>query len=134
MTDRTYVLVDSNIILDLSGNDLQWREWSKTTLGLIEIPFVNSVVFSELCYFESSPEAVIDLLANLDIGYQDLDKTALYLASQAYRYYRKRGGIKTSPLPDFFIGAHAASLGIPILTRDVARYRSYFPSVELICP
>jgi hypothetical protein len=75
-----------------------------------------------------------DALRLLGIRYEDVSKAALFLAAQAFLVYRQRGGGKTAPLPDFFIGAHAAALGIPIITRDVGRYRTYFPGVELICP
>lgn len=83
---------------------------------------------------KTSADELDQLLVMLDVEFAELPREALFMASQAFRTYRQRGGSKTSPLPDFFIGAHAATLGIPILTRDVARYQSYFPSVPLISP
>ena len=74
------------------------------------------------------------LIAMLGLVYLELPREALFLAARAFRQYRRRGGTKTSPLPDFFIGAHALVLGIPILTRDISRYRTYFPEVRLISP
>ena len=134
MTEGAYALVDSNIIIDIIQQDPAWLQWSVDALTLAEEVRVNPIIYSEICYQKTSAEEVDHILRILDVGYEDLPRQALYLASQAYRQYRQRGGTKTSPLPDFFIGAHAAALGIPILTRDVARYRNYFPSVELICP
>ena len=134
MTKANYALVDSNIIIDIVQRDSAWLKWSVDALTQAEEVRVNPIIYSELCYQKTSAEEVDKILAILEIGYEELPRSALYLASQAYRQYRKLGGTKNSPLPDFFIGAHAAVLGIPILTRDVARYRNYFPSVELICP
>jgi len=83
---------------------------------------------------KTSTEEADQILQSLELGFEEILREGLYLASQAYRQYRNLGGTKIAPLPDFFIGAHAAALGFPIVTRDVARYRNYFPSVELICP
>ena len=74
------------------------------------------------------------MIVSLGLVYLELPREALFLAAKAFRRYRRQGGTKTSPLPDFFIGAHALVLGIPILTRDVSRYRTYFPEVQLISP
>lgn len=127
-------LVDSNVIIDIIGQDPIWMPWSVEALNSCESPGINPLVFAELCYVKNSPEEVEDLLIRLDLGYLDLPKDALYLAAQAYKIYRQRGGTKTTPLPDFFIGAHAAALGVPIITRDVSRYQTYFPTVPLISP
>lgn len=134
MIEIQTALIDSNVVIDIIGEDVSWRDWSMGALGACETPVVSPIVFAELCYLKSSPSAVEEVLDNLAIGYEELPKAALFLAAQAYKIYRSRGGSKTSPLPDFFIGAHALALGIPILTRDVARYQTYFPSVELIGP
>jgi predicted nucleic acid-binding protein len=74
------------------------------------------------------------MLATADIAIADMLRSALFLAGQAFKTYRQRGGLRTGVLPDFFIGAHAAVLGAPLITRDTARYRTYFPTVELIAP
>ncbi len=134
MTDSPTALVDSNVIMDIVQRDALWAEWSATALSGIKTPKVNPIIFAELCYLQTSPKEVDDLLVALSLDYEELPRESLYLASQAFRMYRHRGGAKTSPLPDFFIGAHAAALGVPILTRDAQRYRSYFPTVPLICP
>jgi predicted nucleic acid-binding protein len=127
-------LVDSNVIIDIVGGDSTWRLWSVETLSEYESAFVNPLIFSELCYVKPSVLEVESLLNTLKLGYRELPKAALLLAAQAYKNYRQRGGSKTSPLADFFIGAHAEAAGVPIITRDVGRYRTYFPSVPLICP
>lgn len=95
---------------------------------------INPIIYAELSCRAESPLELDTTLRGLGLDYLEIPRSALFQATQAFLLYRKRGGNKTSPLPDFFIGAHAAALGIPLLTRDVARYRTYFPSVELICP
>ena len=95
---------------------------------------VNPMIYAELCCEAGSSSDVDKILLTLGIGYEESPREALFLASQAFKTYRQRGGSKTAPLEDFFIGAHAAVLGMPILTRDVVRYRTYFPTVELVCP
>jgi len=93
---------------------------------------VNPVIYAELCYRADSPEEVDDLLVQFGLIYLETPREALFLAAKAYAVYRQRGGLKSAPLPDFFIGAQAALTGLRILTRDPQRYRTYFPSVELI--
>ena len=134
MTETQTALIDSNIVIDIIGKDPVWQTWSMEALERCDDAFVNPLIFTELCYLKPSPSSVSKILGQLEIRFQEISKEGLFLTAQAYKLYRKRGGAKTSPLPDFFIGAHAAVLGIPILTRDVARYRTYFSSVELICP
>ena len=134
MIDSPIVLIDSNIIIDIVQRDATWYEWSRDALVNYSAAIVNPIIYTELCYQQTSTAEVDELLSQLDIGYEEFSRDALYLTSQAYREYRQRGGNKSAPLPDFFIGAHAAVLGIPIVTRDVNRYRTYFPSIELICP
>ncbi len=133
MTEAS-TLVDSNVIIDIIGQDPIWMPWSVEALNSCESPWINPLVFAELCYVKNSPDEVDDLLARLAMGYREIPKDALFLAAQAYRIYRQRGGIKSAPLSDFFVGAHAAVLGVPILTRDATRYQTYFPGVPLIAP
>lgn len=128
------VLVDSNVLIDIDQSDRDWGEWSIRHLAAFVTPCCNPVIFAELCCYETAPGEVDNLLANLGIHYMETPKAALFLASQAFKKYRSRGGLKTSPLPDFFIGGHAEVLGIPILTRDTAKYRTYFPDIQLVCP
>lgn len=130
------VLVDSNVILDMVNRDAIWLDWSRAALeqhadgGLL----VNAMVYSELCSSANACEEVDDLLHTMGLEVADIPRRALFLASKAHLAYRRQGGTKTAPLPDFFIGAHAETLGIPLLTRDQGRYRTYFPHVALICP
>lgn len=134
MTEPEQVLVDSNVVIDIIQNDPDWMNWSLSRLAEYPQILVNPIIYAELCYQKTSAEELDGLLETLGLDFAELPRQALFLASQAFRSYRQHGGTKTSPLPDFFIGAHAVSLGAPILTRDVTRYRTYFPTVELICP
>jgi len=130
------VLVDSNVILDIASDDPAWGAWSDAQVtrhqqkGLV----INSLIYAELCVGAENLIEVDELLANLKLEYRELSREVLFLAAKAFLQYRRRGGTKTSPLPDFFIGAHAEVLRLPILTRDEGRYKTYFPKVRLICP
>jgi len=134
MTD---VLVDSNVILDVVTEDPQWFEWSAQMLA----NYANQgpLVINPLIYAEISLgfNQVAELEAALTINFfrrDPLPYEAAFLAGQRFLEYRRRGGERRSPLPDFYIGAHAAVTGTPLLTRDVNRYRTYFPAVQLITP
>ena len=130
------VMVDSNVIFDVTNNDPVWADWSDTQItayqpgGLL----INPLIYTELCTDASTTLEVDKLLVELKLELRELSREALFLTAKAFFKYRRQGGTKTAPLPDFFIGAHAQVLGIPILTRDAGRYTSYFPSVQLICP
>ncbi len=133
----TPVLVDSNVIFDVLKPGSEWQAWSESALsraasrGLV---LVNPMVYAEIsARFERASE-VDHLLEQVGLGRDDLPWSAAFLAGRAYQAYRKRGGERRSPLPDFFIGAHAAVRRYTLLTRDARRYRTYFPSVNLICP
>ncbi len=130
----SFVLIDSNVIIDISRSDPEWKDWSVSALADCDNPVVNPLIFAELSYVHASVAGVEKLLHRLEIGFEEIPREGLFLAAQAYKNYRQRGGTKTAPLADFFIGAHAAILDIPLLTRDVARYRTYFPKVILIAP
>ncbi len=134
MIESSEVIVDSNIIIDIVSDDPKWVTWSAEALSRYPICLINSMIFAELCYNKASKNEVDELTFSLELLYQEVPKEALFFAAQAYRKYRRQGGTKTVPLPDFFIGAHAEALGVPILTRDVSRYRIYFPNVQLISP
>ncbi len=95
---------------------------------------INSVIYSEFSVGYERIEDVDRLLAEVEIGWAEIPRDALFLAGKAFQTYRKQGGSRTSVLPDLFIGAHAAVTGMTLLTRDAARYRSYFPTVQLIAP
>ena len=129
------VLVDTNVILDVTNADPSWVEWSRKQMELAALRLlINPMIYAELCYHAGEIREVEMMVTTLGLNYGELPREALFLAAAAFRHYRKQGGQKSSPLADFFIGAHAAALGIPILTRDTARYKSYFPTVELITP
>ena len=135
MTESPFVLVDTNVILDVTEQDELWADWSLNQLSrYVDQMIINPLIFTELCYEAGKVADVEAILDALGLQYYELPREALLLTSRAYKTYRQRGGTKSSPLPDFFIGAHAAALGIPILTRDVGRYQTYFPEVELIYP
>lgn len=134
MTDTDFVLVDSNIIIDIFRRDPVWADWSIEALSQFKDVRINPIIYAELCYPLTSPDELDELLEALQIVYSELPREALFLASQAFKKYRESGGVKTSPLADFFIGAHAAALDITIITRDATRYTNYFPMVTLITP
>jgi len=135
MTEDRQVLVDTNILVDVTDGTGEWAAWSREMVAEFQGGvFINPIIYSELCVPLESTEEAEALIAMLGLAYLELPREALFLAARAFRQYRRQGGTKTSPLPDFFIGAHALVLGIPILTRDVSRYRTYFPEVQLISP
>ena len=131
------VLVDSNVLLDVASNDPVWGAWSRETLERVgdeAILVINAVVYGEVSVGYSSIEELdaalpVDLLRRDAIPYE-----AAFLAGKAFLAYRGRGGARRTPLPDFYIGAHAAIAGFRLLTRDDRRFRTYFPKVELISP
>jgi len=131
------ILVDSNIILDVFLDDPNWADWSESKLAKyssIAKLFINSVVYSEISI---GFERIEDLEIGLNRGgfeMLEIPKEALFLAGKAYLKYRKNRGTKRSPLPDFYIGAQAAILDLELITRDESRYRTYFPTVNLISP
>jgi predicted nucleic acid-binding protein len=130
-------LVDSNVLLDLITRDPQWSEWSARNLAraMDRGPvLINQVVYGEVSLGFSTVEALDVALSEDRFVRGNLPWAAAFVAARAFRSYRKRGGAHTSTLPDFLIGAHAAVLGVPLLTRDGTRYRTYFPTVELISP
>ncbi len=133
----TPVLVDSNVVIDIVGNDTTWRDWSENALAeaLLSAPaIINPVVYAELAARYGRIEDVDRILRTLGLQREDLPWPAAFLAGRAHQAYRRRGGSRLSPLPDFFIGAHAAVRRYALLTRDARRYRTYFPSLDLICP
>jgi len=134
MTD---ILVDSNVILDILTEDPQWFEWSARTLveqsnqgNLV----INPIIYAEISIGFNQSEELEAVLPETFFCRDPLPYAAAFLAGQSFLDYRRRGGERRSPLPDFYIGAHAAILGMTLLTRDVNRYRTYFPSVPLITP
>lgn len=134
---RSATLVDSNVLLDLFTRDPTWCSWSATRLAeaFDRGPVViNQIVYGEVAHRFSTIEALEQVLTPDRFIRGNLPWAAAFLAAISYRAYRQRGGGRASILPDFFIGAHAAVLRMPLLTRDAARYRTYFPTVEIIAP
>ncbi len=133
----TATLVDSNVLIDVLAESPEWAEWSSGALryaGAEGPLIVNEVIYAEVSYRYSRIE-LLDLELPIDqFQREHTPWPAAYLAGKAFVEYRRRGGPRRSPLPDFFIGAHAAIAGLRLLTRDPSRYRTYFPIVELITP
>jgi len=131
------VLVDTNVLLDVLQDDPQWAEWSQSSLdkaSLSDSLSINAVIYSELSIAFERIEDLESVLSEASLLVEPIPREALFLAGKAFVNYRRRKGTKQSVLPDFYIGAHAAVSGFSILTRDVSRYRTYFPTVELIAP
>lgn len=130
------ILVDTNVLIDILARDEIWFGWSKTmmTERASEGLLINDIVYAELAPRYTSEKALDDAIAEFELTFERVPKSALYMAGRAFHTYRKSGGTRASVLPDFFIGAHAAHGRIPILTRDGRRFRTYFPDVDLIAP
>lgn len=131
------ILVDTNVLIDVLADDPDWADWSEQKLmGLIETDelAINPIIYAELAAAYRSEASLEKALRNWPLHRLTLPYSAGYLSGQAFRTYRQRGGQKRSPLPDFYIGAHAQSAKLPLLTRDTGRYATYFPKVTLIGP
>lgn len=134
MTDT---LVDTNVLLDVLAKDSQWFAWSSRMLadaldqGAVVI---NQIVYAEVGSGFREKEALDEILTEHPFVREDLPWDAAFGAGQVYLAYRRRGGVRTAPLPDFFIGAHAASRGYRLLTRDRGNYAVYFPELHIISP
>lgn len=130
-------LVDTNILLDIATDDSEWFDWSAKAIAeeAVKGPlFINAIVYAELSIRYGSVEAVDTFVAEIGARLIEIPRTAAFLAAKAYGRYRSAGGTRTGVLSDVFIGAHAATLDIAVLTRDVRRYRTYFPNLRLIAP
>ena len=130
-------LVDTNVLLDVLTNDPRWLNWSVSNLRIRANNgplMINEVIYAEMAGHVSTESELDASVRELEVRFDRTPKSALFLAGERFRRYRRMGGIRTGVLPDFFIGAHAQVLGWPILTRDARRYRTYFPDVELITP
>lgn len=131
------VLVDSNVLLDILTESPTWWSWSAAALreaGDRAPLIINPVIYAEASVRFSSIEAFDAVIADAQLVREPIPYAAAFLAGKAYLDYRRRGGVRTATLPDFFIGAHAAAAKYELLTRDARRYRSYFPSLALIAP
>jgi predicted nucleic acid-binding protein len=131
------ILVDTNVLLDVLRDDQEWREWSSRALASAAARDelgINPVIYAELSSQFEESKALDLALESLRLSYFEIPKAALFLAGHAFRRYRRAGGTRAGVLSDFFIGAHAAVAGAPLLTRDSGRVRSYFPTVAVIEP
>ncbi len=129
------IIVDTNVILDVVQNDSVWGDWSQQQLercSLRQPLCINAVIYAELSIAFSRIEELAAVLRDAQLAVTEIPHEALFLAGKVFLRYRRAKGAKSGVLPDFFVGAHAAVNGLAILTRDVGRYRTYFPSVELI--
>jgi predicted nucleic acid-binding protein len=131
------VLVDANVLIDLFTNDPKWADWAEQALAEAAATgelHINPVIYAEVSIAFKEQAPLENALDALGIIRSNLPYPAGLLAGMAFMKYRQRGGLKRSPLPDFFIGAHALHIGGKLLTRDPRRYRTYFPELKLICP
>jgi predicted nucleic acid-binding protein len=130
-------LVDSNVLLDIITEDEAWLDWSASSLARAAdaAPLViNPIVFAEVAARFARIEDLEDALPPEYYERRPLPWEAAFLAGQCFVKYRRRGGSRRSPMPDFYIGAHAAIEGLTLLTRDPKRYRSYFPGLRILSP
>ncbi len=130
------ILVDSNVVLDVITEDPLWQEWSSQALADAAdraVLVINPIVYGEVSIGFGTIEALEGALPG-PIRREELPYEAAFLAGKCFLEYRRRGGVRRSPLPDFYIGAHAAVRGYELLTRDAARYRTYFRRLTLIAP
>ncbi len=131
------ILVDTNVLLDVFTDDPKWADWSQHQLeaaSLSDRLAVNGVIYAELSTRYARIEDLDAALESAGVTLVEIPREGLFLADKAFLVYRKGGGTRTGVLPDFFIGAHAAAANVPLLTRDPRRYRTYFPTAELIAP
>jgi hypothetical protein len=130
-------LIDANVLIDIFTDDPQWADWSENALAEAascgEL-FINPIIYAEVSIAFKRVEKLDQALDQIGIQRTELPYPAAFLSGLAFMKYRRRGGLKRSPLPDFCIGAHAQHAGLRLLTRDPNRYRSYFPEVEIVCP
>lgn len=132
------LLVDTNVLIDVATEDERWFQWSAGRLGgaltVGDRLAVNPIIYAEFSIHYATIEAVENALSGIAPERLAVPYEAAFLAGKVFQRYRSRGGSRRSPLPDFFIGAHAAVSGLKLLTRNARRYREYFPRLELIAP
>lgn len=131
------VLVDSCVLLDLFTNDPHWANWSEATLeqySQTNSLYINSTIYTEISIGFTHIEELDEAIAALGLKVLETPREALFLTGKVFLQYRRNKGTKNSPLPDFFIGAHAAVAQCHLITRDLAKYKTYYPQVQLIHP
>lgn len=130
-------LVDTNVLIDVLSNDPLWRPWSVDMLAQrfdLSALIVTDATYAELSPQFASSRSLDAAMIELNVVLERMPREALFIAGGTFARYRSQGGVRTNVLADFFIGAHAQVIGCPVLTRDVRRYRRYFPGVALIAP
>ncbi|MBW9064471.1 type II toxin-antitoxin system VapC family toxin [Rhizobium herbae] len=130
-------LIDTNVLLDVATDDPDWADWSIEQLEAAALRgplLINDVVYAELAVRYERIERLEAFLAEAGLDMAAMPRSSLFLAGKVFQKYRKAGGSRAGVLPDLFIGAHAAVDQLDLLTRDTARYRTYFPTVRLITP
>jgi len=133
----TAVLIDANVLLDLMTEDARWLAWSAEAIKRAADRYrlvINPIVYAEVSIRYSRIEELDAALPRTMFDREPIPYEAAFLAGKSFLTYRRRGGTKRSPLPDFFIGAHAAVAGYRLMTRDATRYLTYFPKLPLIAP
>ena len=131
------VFVDSCVLLDLFTDDPKWADWSEKILSIYSRTntlYINSIVYTEISIGFNQIEEVEHAIEQVGITVLEIPREALFLAGKVFLNYRKNKGTKSSTLPDFFIGAHASVSSFDLITRDTAKYRTYFPKIKLVCP
>jgi predicted nucleic acid-binding protein len=131
------VLVDSNVLIDVAEDDPVWGDWSRAALERVadaSLLLVNPIIYAEVSVGYARVEEIERFMPAVLYRREPLPHEAAFLAGKVFLQYRKRGGQARSPLPDFYIGAHAAVCGHRLLTRDATRYRTYFPRLDIIAP
>ena len=131
------ILVDTNVLLDVIENDARWAAWSQEKLdaaSVIDTLAINPIIYSELSIAFARIEELEAVIEEASLLIEPIPREALFLAGKAFLRYRRSRGAKLSLLPDLHIGAHAAVMQWPILTRDAKRYRTYFPTLILVTP
>lgn len=131
------IFVDTNVLLDVVTDDETFAEWSVAQLEAAALQgdlIINDSVYAELSVGYRKKERLDAFIEAAGLRHEMMPRDALFLAGKAFASYRRSKGTKQNVLPDFFIGAHVTVLSVPLLTRDARRYKTYFPSLELICP
>ncbi len=131
------ILVDSCVLLDLFTDDPNWADWSENVLerySQTNTLYINSIVYTEVSIGFDKIEEVDKAISELGIKVLEIPREALFLTGKVFLQYRRNKGTKKSPLPDFFVGAHAAVSQFHLITRDSAKYNTYYPQLKLIDP
>ena len=131
------VLIDSCVLLDLFTNDPNWANWSEEVLekySQTNTLYINSIVYTEVSIGFNKIEEVDAAISDFGVKVLEMPREVLFLTGKTFLDYRRNSGTKVSPLPDFFIGAHAAVSNFDLITRDAGKFKTYFPNVNLISP